>query len=119
VICTRCNRETIVNSDYAPSLTIPSVCWSCLDSVEQQTESAVIERFTCAVCGGFREGNTCCGPECPEDTYHLTVCFTRPSVALSMLALWERPWSTQALRFAAHILQRAWNHGCDVLEGAL
>jgi hypothetical protein len=50
--------------------------------------------------------------------YSAHVCSSLPSVALSMLDLWERPWSTTALRFAAHILQRAYNRGCDVLEHA-
>jgi hypothetical protein len=51
-------------------------------------------------------------------SYAVRVTHVKPSVALSMLALWERPWSTSALRWAAHILQRAYNHGCDVLEHA-
>jgi hypothetical protein len=39
-----------------------------------------------------------------------------PSCAFALLALWERPWSSTALRFAAHALQRAYTRGLDVLE---
>lgn len=40
----------------------------------------------------------------------------RPSCALSLLALWERPWSSNALRWANHALVRAYSAGLDVLE---
>ena len=50
------------------------------------------------------------------DDYQVHVCGNRPSVALALLALWERPWSSSALRFANHALVRAYNRGCDVLE---
>lgn len=39
-----------------------------------------------------------------------------PSCAASLLDLWAMPWSSRALRFAAHALQRAYNRGLDVLE---
>jgi hypothetical protein len=39
-----------------------------------------------------------------------------PSVAASLLDLWDMPWSPRALRFAAHALQRAYIRGLDVLE---
>ena len=53
-----------------------------------------------------------------EVDYRARVCGDRPSVALALLALWERPWSPRALRFANHALVRAYNAGCDVLEAA-
>lgn len=34
-----------------------------------------------------------------------------------LLALWERPWSSTALRFAGHRLTYVRAHGLDVLEG--
>lgn len=39
----------------------------------------------------------------------------RSSCALSLLALWERPWSPNALRFAYHALHLAMSRGLDVL----
>lgn len=65
--------------------------------------------------------------ECPCDScrqelasidYAPIVCRGNPSCALAMLALWERPWSTRALRYAYHVLYRALARGCDVLEAA-
>lgn len=47
--------------------------------------------------------------------YKHHVCVGKPSCALSLLALWERPWSTQALRFAAHALATARAAGLVVL----
>lgn len=38
------------------------------------------------------------------------------SIAESLLALWDRPWSHMALRFAYHALARAQRAGLDVLE---
>lgn len=37
-------------------------------------------------------------------------------IALALLAYWERPWSSQAKRFAYHALNRALVRGIDVLE---
>ena len=51
-----------------------------------------------------------------DDLYLVMVCYGRPSCAMSLLALWERPWSSHALRWANHVLVRAYNAGCDVLE---
>lgn len=38
------------------------------------------------------------------------------SVALALLAYWERPWSANAQRFAYHALRRVYALGLDVLE---
>lgn len=40
------------------------------------------------------------------------------SVALALLALWDRPWSSNAIRFAYHALHRAYARGLDVLEAS-
>jgi hypothetical protein len=40
----------------------------------------------------------------------------RVSIAESLLAYWDRPWSTTAQRFAYHALRRALAHGINVLE---
>lgn len=50
------------------------------------------------------------------DRWLADVCGFRPSCALSLLALWERPWSSNALRWANHALVRAYRAGLDVLE---
>ncbi len=42
----------------------------------------------------------------------------KPSCALSLLALWDAPWSPTAMRFAYHALARAYAVGCDPLEAA-
>jgi hypothetical protein len=39
------------------------------------------------------------------------------SVAESLLAFWDRPWSPQAKRFALHALRTALARGYDVLQG--
>lgn len=56
----------------------------------------------------------------PEDLawnhYHNAIVVGRPSCALALLALWDRPRSPSALRFANHALVRAYNAGLDVLE---
>lgn len=53
----------------------------------------------------------------PLDRYRATVA-PQPhvSIAESLLALWDRPWSGTALRFAYHALTRAQRAGLDVLE---
>lgn len=38
------------------------------------------------------------------------------SVAVSLLALWDRPWSPRALRFATHAVAYALSRGLDVME---
>lgn len=48
--------------------------------------------------------------------YCVMVCYGRPSIAFAMLQLWERPWSSSALRYAYHRLHVALAIGCDVLE---
>jgi len=118
VICLRCNRESIPDSDYTPSVTVPGVCWSCLTHTELGIESIAIEAGTCPVCGGYREGNTCCPDDVPdrEDSYRIVVAHDRPSCALSLLALWDRPWSANAMRWANHVLTRAHNAGLIVLD---
>lgn len=40
----------------------------------------------------------------------------RASVAGALLGFWDRPWSSNAKRFAYHALSRALAHGLDVLE---
>ncbi len=42
--------------------------------------------------------------------------YGRPSCAMTLLALWDCPWSPTALRYAYHALQTALQCGCDVLE---
>lgn len=49
-------------------------------------------------------------PAISGDVLHKYPC------ALSLLALWERPWSGRALRFAYHALRRAQVRGLNVLE---
>lgn len=52
-----------------------------------------------------------------QDRYQaFTIKRGHVSVALSMLALWDRPWSPRALKYAAWALHRARRAGCDVLE---
>lgn len=46
----------------------------------------------------------------------LAVVRGQPSCALSLLAYWDRPWSSNAKRFACHALHRALVHGLNVLE---
>ena len=41
----------------------------------------------------------------------------RASVAVSLLTFWDRPWSSNAKRFAAHALAPAYARGIDVLGG--
>ena len=41
------------------------------------------------------------------------------SIAESLLALWDRPWSTTALRFAYHALHFALSRGLDVLDARI
>lgn len=48
--------------------------------------------------------------------YRSVVCLGHASCALSLLELWERPWSGTALRYTAHVLLRARRLGIDVLE---
>lgn len=36
--------------------------------------------------------------------------------ASALLAVWERPWSQNAVRYCAHALTLAHDRGCDVLE---
>ena len=45
-------------------------------------------------------------------------CVPQPnvSVALSLLAFWDRPWSSNAQRFAYHAIGRALRLGFDVLD---
>lgn len=38
------------------------------------------------------------------------------SCALTLLGVWDRPWSPNALRYANHTLRRALARGLDVLE---
>lgn len=51
-----------------------------------------------------------------DDEYQVLVCGNRPSCALALLAFWECPHSSRALRFANHALVSAYNAGLDVLE---
>lgn len=46
-----------------------------------------------------------------------TKCVSGVSVALALLAYWDRPWSGSAKRFAYHALRYAWSRGLDVLQG--
>lgn len=48
--------------------------------------------------------------------YSLFICTGRPSCALSLLDLWDRPWSSNAKRYVYHVLARAAQHGLDVAE---
>lgn len=48
--------------------------------------------------------------------YELRICGERPSCALTLLAVWERPWSSTTKRYAYHALHRALARGIDVLE---
>lgn len=48
--------------------------------------------------------------------YHNAVVVGRPSCALSLIELWDRPTSPSALRFAYHALCRAYRRGLDVME---
>lgn len=51
----------------------------------------------------------------PDVSWSALVTFP---LALSLLAYWERPWSSRAMRFALFALARAARRGIDVLEGA-
>jgi hypothetical protein len=48
--CERCKREFLIEgpnaSDYAPSLLLPSVCWSCLTYDERNKESTLMSDVT-------------------------------------------------------------------------
>lgn len=71
--------------------------------------------MTCKICdGGFGLGVPC--EECARRVAWLAIVGGQPSVALSLLALWERPWSSTALRWATHVLFRCRVRGIDVLE---
>lgn len=48
--------------------------------------------------------------------YSHRVTQANTSVAAQMLQLWDRPWSSTALKFATWALHRARRAGCDVLE---
>lgn len=48
--------------------------------------------------------------------YYVLVCGEQPSVALTLLACWDAPWSSAAKRYAYHTLHRAMASGIDVLE---
>ena len=75
--------------------------------------------MTCDVCNGFDEGNTCCPPANPsalERYTYAVIPYGKVSCALSLLALWDRPWSSTAQRWCVHVLQRARNRGCVVFE---
>lgn len=51
-----------------------------------------------------------------KERYTRRVTGGRESVAYALLDMWERPWSSRALRFAAHALCRMLVRGIDVLE---
>jgi hypothetical protein len=79
----------------------------------------------CDICNGTDEGNTCCDE--PLTLHEKQVAALarymlrvvpegKQSVAHEMLALWDRPWSGTALKFATWALHRARRAGCDVLE---
>lgn len=38
------------------------------------------------------------------------------SIAAALLSLWDMPYSSRAMRFVVHVLQRAAVRGLDVLE---
>lgn len=57
-----------------------------------------------------------CDHDASEAAYTAHVIGNRPSCALGLLTLWDRPWSSRALRFAYHALHLALSRGLDVLE---